>query len=209
MEPATASGTKLGRRNQLRQAELAWTGGGVRPNPPTPPPPPPPPPSLRACLITRCIPSFVPRPRFPTAAGNPPAAVGNLGLGTRLLHPSPIYIHEDCKTTFGQTMLYGNNHSFTVVYTPYHNYWQCHAIHGRTQICGLNYVTVPICLKVLHCPVLNTAIQWLLSRYSGTIVQRCVFTYHGALTDSGTQRFVLSLFLVRPVPTGLAYLTIS
>eukprot|EP00731_Ephydatia_muelleri_P003783 Em0001g3783a len=34
--------------------------------------------------------SLVPRPRFPTAAGglhhrNPPAAVGNLGLGTRLL----------------------------------------------------------------------------------------------------------------------------
>ena len=34
-------------------------------------------------------------------------------------------------------------------------------------------------------------------------------TTYGALTDSGTQRFVLSLFLVRPVPTGLAYLTIS
>ena len=38
-EPATASGTKLGRRNQLGQAELAWTGGGARPNPPTPPQP--------------------------------------------------------------------------------------------------------------------------------------------------------------------------
>ena len=28
--------------------------------------------------------SLVPRPRFPTAAGGLPAAVGNLGLGTKL-----------------------------------------------------------------------------------------------------------------------------
>ena len=45
-EPATASGTKLGRRNQLGQAELAWTGGGgggsTEPTDPPPPPPPPP-----------------------------------------------------------------------------------------------------------------------------------------------------------------------
>ena len=49
-EPATASGTKLGRRNQLANwasgTSLDGRGGGVRPNPPTPP-------SLRAWLSLR------------------------------------------------------------------------------------------------------------------------------------------------------------
>ena len=45
---AERSGTSYGKRDQAGQAEpgqaeLAWTGGGVRPNPPTPP-------SLRACI---------------------------------------------------------------------------------------------------------------------------------------------------------------
>ena len=53
-EPATASGTSLGRRNQLGQAELAWTGGGGFDRTHRPPPPPPPQPTGLLFISIAC-----------------------------------------------------------------------------------------------------------------------------------------------------------